>query len=98
MSDNAYKLGRTMVWSNTARNYMGSFEMATRASSGCLRICCKRESRAVGRMKRWTNGVPALTRVDPRARRRGTFREQGAKGRFTVLPTWRACSAEATPV
>jgi len=28
MSDNAYKLGRTMVWSNTARLYMGSFEMA----------------------------------------------------------------------
>jgi len=28
MSDNAYKLGRTMVWSNTAGYYMGSFEMA----------------------------------------------------------------------
>jgi glycosyltransferase involved in cell wall biosynthesis len=28
MSDNAYKLGRTMVWSNRARLYMGSFEMA----------------------------------------------------------------------
>jgi len=28
MSDNAYKLGRTMVWSNTARFYMGAFEMA----------------------------------------------------------------------
>ena len=28
MSDNAYKLGRTMVWSNTARFYMGTFEMA----------------------------------------------------------------------
>lgn len=28
MSDTAYKLGRTMVWSNTARFYMGSFEMA----------------------------------------------------------------------
>jgi hypothetical protein len=26
MSDNAHKLGRTMVWSNTARLYMGSFE------------------------------------------------------------------------
>ena len=30
MSDNAYKLGRTMVWSNTARFYMNSFEMARR--------------------------------------------------------------------
>jgi glycosyltransferase involved in cell wall biosynthesis len=30
MSDNAYKLGRTMVWSNTARVYMNSFEMARR--------------------------------------------------------------------
>jgi glycosyltransferase involved in cell wall biosynthesis len=28
MRDNAYKLGRTMVWSNTAGHYMGSFEMA----------------------------------------------------------------------
>lgn len=30
MSDNAYKVGRTMVWSNTARFYMNSFEMARR--------------------------------------------------------------------
>lgn len=30
MSDNAYKLGRTMVWSNTARFYMNSFKMARR--------------------------------------------------------------------
>jgi len=28
MSDNAYKLGRTMVWSNTAGLYTGSFELA----------------------------------------------------------------------
>src|ERR1039457_4063439 len=28
MSENAYKLGRTMVWSNTAGLYMGSFEVA----------------------------------------------------------------------
>lgn len=28
MSDNAYKLGRTMVWSNTAGLYRGSFEAA----------------------------------------------------------------------
>jgi len=30
MSDNAYKLGRSMVWSNTAGLYMGSFELAQR--------------------------------------------------------------------
>ena len=30
MSDNAYKLGREMVWSNTAGLYMGSFEVARR--------------------------------------------------------------------
>src|SRR5664280_2403506 len=28
MSDNAYKLGRTMVWSNTAGRYMQAFELA----------------------------------------------------------------------
>ena len=30
MSDNAYKLGREMVWSNTAGLYMRSFELARR--------------------------------------------------------------------
>ncbi len=30
MSENAYMLGRTMVWSSTARFYMDSFEMAQR--------------------------------------------------------------------
>ena len=30
MSDNAYKLGRKMVWSNTAGLYMSSFELARR--------------------------------------------------------------------
>jgi glycosyltransferase involved in cell wall biosynthesis len=30
MSDNAYKLGRKMVWSNTAGIYMNSFELARR--------------------------------------------------------------------
>ena len=30
MSDNAYKMGRTMVWSNTAGLYMRSFELARR--------------------------------------------------------------------
>ena len=30
MSASAYKLGRTMVWSNTAELYMRSFELARR--------------------------------------------------------------------
>jgi glycosyltransferase involved in cell wall biosynthesis len=30
MSENAYKLGRTMVWSNTAELYMRSFKLARR--------------------------------------------------------------------
>jgi hypothetical protein len=30
MSENAYKLGRIMVWSNTAARYMRSFELARR--------------------------------------------------------------------
>jgi hypothetical protein len=30
MSDRAYKLGRAMVWSNTAGLYMRSFELARR--------------------------------------------------------------------
>jgi hypothetical protein len=30
MSDNAYRLGRKMVWSNTAGLYMGSFKAAQR--------------------------------------------------------------------
>ena len=37
MSDNAYKLGRTMVWSNTARYYMNSFEMARRERTAAAR-------------------------------------------------------------
>ena len=32
MSDNAYKLGRSMVWSNTAGLYMRSFEVARRGA------------------------------------------------------------------
>ncbi len=34
MSDNAYKLGREMVWSNTAGLYMRSFELARRQRAG----------------------------------------------------------------
>ena len=37
MSENAYKLGRTMVWSNTAGVYMRSFELARRQVVGAPR-------------------------------------------------------------
>jgi glycosyltransferase involved in cell wall biosynthesis len=37
MSDRAYKLGRAMVWSNTAGLYMGSFETALRQSRTAAR-------------------------------------------------------------
>jgi glycosyltransferase involved in cell wall biosynthesis len=37
MSDNAYKLGREMVWSNTARLYMRSFELARRQGAAVPR-------------------------------------------------------------
>ena len=36
MSDNAYKLGRTMVWSNTAGRYMRSFELARRQQAAVI--------------------------------------------------------------
>ena len=47
MSDNAYKLGRTMVWSNTARFYMGSFEMARRerTAAACESVAAREFSR-----------------------------------------------------
>jgi glycosyltransferase involved in cell wall biosynthesis len=37
MSDYAYKLGRKMVWSNTAGLYMGSFELASRQRAATAR-------------------------------------------------------------
>jgi glycosyltransferase involved in cell wall biosynthesis len=37
MSDNAYELGRTMVWSETAGRYMRSFEMARRPGATATR-------------------------------------------------------------
>jgi glycosyltransferase involved in cell wall biosynthesis len=37
MSENAYKLGRTMVWSKTAGRYMRSFEMARRKGAARTR-------------------------------------------------------------
>jgi hypothetical protein len=33
MGDNAYKLGREMVWSNTAGRYMSTFELARRQAA-----------------------------------------------------------------
>ena len=40
MSENAYRLGRKMVWSNTAGLYMGSFQMAVGAGCGAMPNCC----------------------------------------------------------
>lgn len=37
MSDNAYRLGRKMVWSNTAGLYMNSFELARRQRTASVR-------------------------------------------------------------
>jgi glycosyltransferase involved in cell wall biosynthesis len=37
MSDNAYRLGREMVWSNTAGRYMRSFELARRQGTAAPR-------------------------------------------------------------
>jgi glycosyltransferase involved in cell wall biosynthesis len=37
MSENAYKLGREMVWSNTAGQYMRSFELARRQGTAVPR-------------------------------------------------------------
>ena len=47
MSDNAYKLGRTTVWSNTARYYMGSFETAgrDRTAAACEYVAAREPSR-----------------------------------------------------
>ncbi len=47
MSDNAYKLGRTMVWSNTARYYIGSFKMAGCEQTGdaCEYVAARELSR-----------------------------------------------------
>ena len=47
MSENAYKLGRTMVWSNTARYYIGSFKMAgcERTGDACEYVAARELSR-----------------------------------------------------
>jgi glycosyltransferase involved in cell wall biosynthesis len=43
MSDNAYRLGRAMVWSSTARLYMRSFEAARRQAEAAPRKYAARE-------------------------------------------------------
>jgi glycosyltransferase involved in cell wall biosynthesis len=47
MSDNTYKLGHTMVWSNTARFYMNCFEMARRerTAAACTYVAPRELSR-----------------------------------------------------
>jgi glycosyltransferase involved in cell wall biosynthesis len=47
MSDNAYKLGRTIVWSNTARFYMNSFESAQRerTAAACEYVAARKPVR-----------------------------------------------------
>ena len=44
MSENAYKLGREMVWSNAAGLYMRSFELARRQGAALPRQSRCRES------------------------------------------------------
>jgi len=58
MCDNAYRLGRTMVWSNTARFYMGSFEMAHQ--HGTAAPC---ESVAAGEFRRRPHQAPKLSHL-----------------------------------
>ncbi len=55
MSDRAYQLGREMVWSKTAGQYMRSFELARR--QGTSARC---ESVAAGGFVDRSNGLPAL--------------------------------------
>jgi glycosyltransferase involved in cell wall biosynthesis len=65
MSDHAYKLGRTMVWSNTARCYMGSFEMAQRERTAAA----PRESAAASEFgHRRRHEAPAELRSSAQAR------------------------------
>jgi glycosyltransferase involved in cell wall biosynthesis len=55
MSDNAYKLGRTMVWSNTAGRYMRSFKLARRQGAAA-----PRESVAAGEFGHRPHESPEL--------------------------------------
>jgi glycosyltransferase involved in cell wall biosynthesis len=63
MSDNAYKLGRTMVWGNTARFYMGSFQMAQQQ-----RISAPRESLGESEFSRRPHDAPQELRSRAHAR------------------------------
>jgi glycosyltransferase involved in cell wall biosynthesis len=63
MSDNAYRLGRTMVWSNTARFYMGSFEVAQQQ-----RITAPRELVATREFSRRPHEAPQELRSRAPAR------------------------------
>lgn len=55
MSDNAYQLGREMVWSNTARLYMRSFESARREG-----VAAPRQSAVVREFGRRPHESPEL--------------------------------------
>jgi glycosyltransferase involved in cell wall biosynthesis len=59
MSANAYKLGRTMVWSNTAELYMRSFELARRqgAASASGRSAA---ARRFGQTRMYERGTQAV--------------------------------------
>jgi len=52
MSDNAYKMGRTMVWSKTAGLYMRSFELARRQGAEAPANRSPSEGSPLGRMNR----------------------------------------------
>ncbi len=60
MRKNAYKLGREMVWSNVARLYMRSFELARIETSGVVpKIVCHEDARpAAARAARVETGSP----------------------------------------
>ena len=72
MSDNASGASTTVLINAARHYYMGSFETAGRDRTAVPANMLPRESRAVGRMKRWSGSKSALTRVEPRAPRRGT--------------------------
>jgi glycosyltransferase involved in cell wall biosynthesis len=57
MSDNAYKLGRSMVWSNTAGLYMRSFELAQRQGAAAPRKSFA--ARAFGQTRVYERGILA---------------------------------------
>ena len=63
MSDNAYKLGRSMVWSNTAGLYMRSFEVARRQAAAPA-LAASQFADSMGRTRSSAAAPPAgLSRV-----------------------------------